>query len=307
VPAAGRAPFRGIRYLDGDLVAEGRFPGPPGQGIRRTFLHSAMAERAQQLGAELRWRTRVNGVDGSTAVTEHGEVRGRWLVAADGRTSRVRRWAGLDGPPARRRRIAVRRHFTVTPWTDLVEVHWVDGAEAYVTPAGPERVGVALLWEGEATTFDGLLGRFPRLASRLTGAAADSRDRGAGPLEQRARAVVRGNLALVGDASGYLDPITGEGLSLAFHHATAVVEAMAAGDLAAYARAHRRIGRPAVALTRLLLEVERRPALRRRVVRALASDGGLFSRFLAIHVRQIPLSGLGVGGVARLARWLAWA
>jgi flavin-dependent dehydrogenase len=307
VPCEGRAPFYGIRYLDGDIVAEGRFPGSPGAGIRRTFLHAAMAERAAALGADLRWGMAVSGIDVDAVLLADRKLTGRWLVAADGRTSRVRRWAGLDGTRARRRRIATRRHFSIKPWTDCVEVYWADLVEAYVTPVGPERVGVALLWEGDAETFDHLMLRFPELACRLATAPAESRDRGAGPLEQRARAVVDGRLALVGDASGYLDPITGEGLTLAFHQARAVVAAMVRGDLAGYARAHRRIGRAALALTRLLLAVERRPKLRRRMVRALAADPNLFSRLLAIHVRELPASGFGLDGLGRLMRGLLTA
>ena len=149
------------------------------------------------------------------------------MVAADGLLSRLRRGAGLDGPPARRRRFGVRRHFRRAPWADEVEVWWADGCEAYVTPAGAEEVGVAILWSpdergGEADAaasggragcggapspesggraFDALFARFPRLAARLAGAEATSRDRGAGPFHQRVRAVRRGNLVLLGDAA----------------------------------------------------------------------------------------------------------
>jgi flavin-dependent dehydrogenase len=199
----------------------------------------------------------------------------------------------------------VRRHFAVEPWTDLVEVHWADRAEAYVTPVGPSTVGVALLRSGSGGTFDDMMVHFPSLAGRLAGARAASRDRGAGPLEQRARAVVGGGMLLVGDASGYLDAITGEGLSLAFHHAFAAVDAITAGDLDSYAAAHRRIARLPMAMTRLVLMVERHPWLRRRLIRALAGDGDLFSRLLAIHVRQLPVSGLGLGGALRLLAGLA--
>ncbi len=53
--------FRGIRYVDGDLVAEGRFPGAPGLGIRRTVLHGALSRRAAEVGVDLRWGSRVLG------------------------------------------------------------------------------------------------------------------------------------------------------------------------------------------------------------------------------------------------------
>ncbi len=292
--------FCGIRYVDGDLVAEGRFPGAPGLGIRRTVLHDALSRRADELGADLRWGSRVAGLADRGFATDGGVVTGRWLVGADGRTSRVRKWAGLDGRRARRRRIGLRRHYEIEPWSDLVEVFWRDHCEAYVTPVGDRLVGVAMLSEGQSNDFDELLAGFPELQKRLRGVPVASTDRGAGPLEQRCRQVTSGNLALIGDAAGYLDAITGEGLALAFHQAEAVVDAIVGGNLARYRSAHRRIVRYPTAVTRLLLAVERRPVLRRRVMRSLASDPSLMSRFLELKMRREGPGFLGSGGLLPL-------
>ena len=203
-------------------------------------------------------------------------------------------------------RFGVRRHFAVEPWSDRVEVWWADGAEAYVTPLDERLVGVAILWDRRRTDggFDALIPRFPGLSQRLAGAAVVSDDRGCGPLEQRTRGVARGRVALLGDAAGYVDAITGEGLSLAFHQGKALVAALLTGDLATYERACRRLARLPDALTRLLLVVERRPWLRRRMVRLFARDPELFDRLLAIHARERPPSSLGLGGLGRLARGL---
>jgi 2-polyprenyl-6-methoxyphenol hydroxylase-like FAD-dependent oxidoreductase len=80
-------------------------------------------------------------------------------------------------------------------------------------------VGVAFLWsDGQLDarpSIDALLGRFPLLGERLSGAEADSEPRGAGPFLQRARCRVSERFALLGDAGGYVDAITGEGLSVA--------------------------------------------------------------------------------------------
>jgi menaquinone-9 beta-reductase len=343
--------FRGIRYLDGEVVAEGVFPHAGGLGVRRLHLHRALAERAAELGVELCWGVAVTGLaplggpggasgggpggasDGRSAGVSGGSsvrgaggwrVRGavvgdaggeviasRWVVGADGLHSRVRSWAGLAGRPARLRRFGVRRHFACRPWTDLVEVYWGPGCEAYVTPVGAEEVGVALLWNdpGAAAAgragFDRLLAHFPALAARLAGARAVSRDRGAGPLLQRVGAVCRGNVALVGDASGYVDALTGEGLAVALHQAAALVEALrpadAGGELSRYAAAHRRIGRLPGNMTALMLAIERRSWLRRRVIRALAAEPALFSRLLGIHARALPPARLGIDGALRLA------
>ncbi len=321
LPAAAGRPFRGIRYRDGELVAEAEFPGAPGLGVRRTALHAALVRRAEEVGAELRWGTAVRGSAGrgrdggsgpggiatGTVLTDEGPLAGRWLVGADGLNSRVRRWAGLERPPAGRRarwRFGVRRHYRLAPWTDKVEVWWADGVEAYVTPVAAREVGVAMLWSGGKSRFDRLLERFPALAERLAGAEPASRDKGAGPLERRPRRVWRGRLLLVGDAAGYVDAITGEGLDLAFHQAFALVEAVGRGDPRRYARFCRRLFRLPFALIRLLLFAERHPAIRRRLIRTLAEEPWLFRRLLAIHARHRPPTSLGLSGLLRLARVL---
>ncbi len=298
--AAHLRPFHGIRYLDGDLVAEGRFPGTGGAGIRRPRLHAALVRRAEELGVRLCWGVRAEGLADGGVVTTEGTFHGRWIVGADGLRSRVRRWAGLEAAASRRPRFGVRRHVAVPPWSDCVEVYWAKKCEAYVTPVATSEVGVALLWSGRKAGFDDLIASFPRLQRRLAGAAVTSRDRGAGPLAQRVLRVARGRVALVGDAAGYVDAITGEGLSLAFHQAEALASAIRAGDLAAYERRHRRLAAVPEAFTRLLLWVERRPWLRRRVIGALAREPRLFSRLLAVHARDLPVRRLGLETALRL-------
>jgi flavin-dependent dehydrogenase len=297
-------PFRGIRYVEGDLAAEADFPAGPGRVVRRTVLHEALARRAEEVGVVVRWETTVEGIAEGEVATADGPVAARWIVGADGLHSRVRRWAGLDGRPARRRRFGVRRHFRIAPWTDKVEVHWTDGCEAYVSPVAPDEVGVAMLWSGEKAGFDDLLARFPALVHRLGGAAAASTDRGAGPFDQRPTAAAAGRVALVGDAAGYRDAITGEGLSLGFAQALRLAGALAEGDLGSYARDVRRLARVPFALIAGVLFFERRPRSRRRVLATLAAEPELFARLLAIHVRERPPSALGWSGALRLLRSL---
>jgi len=293
--------FHGIRYLDGGRAAEGRFRQGFGLGIRRPTLHAELVRQAELLGADLRWGVAVRGYEGRDVATDRGALSGTWVVAADGRASQMRRWAGIAVSLPDGRRFGVRRHYAVTPWTDLVEVHWNDGAEAYVTPVGPETVGVAVLSATRPLSFDRMLGLFPGLAGRLSGAKVMSRDRGAGPLEQRTTGVLKGRVALVGDASGYLDAISGEGLGLALRQAEALVVAFASGDLGSYPAAHRRITRHPVRLTRLLLLLSDHPRLRRRVLTRLANVPGLMTRFLALKAAPGGPRTMGREGLIRLA------
>lgn len=309
-PARLGRPFAGIRFVDGEHSAEGRFRCGPGLGIRRTRLHAALVARAGHVGVDARWGVRVTGLTSAGVATTAGEVPGRFVVAADGLASRVRGWAGLPEGRVGRRRFGMRRHFRVASWSSLVEVHWGAGCEAFVTPVGEEEVGVALLRDGDRGRFDDLLARLPALAARLEGAAALSPVRGAGPFDRRVRRRVRGRVALVGDAAGYVDPITGEGVSVALGEAVALADALAAGNLAAYERAVRRLRGASDLLTRLVVLLGPRPRLRRRVILALGRRPERFSRLLATHGERGPagarlgiaLLRLGLGLAATSAR-----
>ena len=286
-------PFRGIRYLQDAQVLEARFrDGLCGLGIRRTVLAGALRERARELGATLRRALVQSAQAGAQSIvvqTGEGPVEARLLIAADGLHSPLRRAAGLEvrGPPAQPR-FGVRRHFQLAPWSDLVEVYWSVGVEAYVTPVGPRSVNVAFL-SGHGADFDALLPRFPALREKLAGAQPESEARGAGPLLQRVRARRANRLALLGDAAGYVDAITGQGLSLAFAGAALLIEALPADlsqDLAPallrYDRALRtrwlRYALPA----RALVALSRRPALRRSALRAVSAVPGAFGALVQV-------------------------
>jgi flavin-dependent dehydrogenase len=294
-------PFRGIRYFDGEVMAEGVFPHAGGLGVRRTELHEALVRRAREVEVDLRWGVKAESLGPEGVETDQGTLRARWIAGADGLLSRVRRWVDASASEGEVRRFGVRRHFAMPPWSDFVEVYWGPSCEAYVTPVSSGEVGVAMLWSGGKAGFDDLLARIPALHTRVVGIPAASRDRGAGPLHQRVRTVWRGNVALVGDAAGYLDAITGEGLAVALHESAALIEAIRAGRLELYAAAHRRINRLPNTMTSLVLALERRPRLRARAVRALAAEPALFARLLGIHARTLPPRRLGVEGALRLA------
>jgi flavin-dependent dehydrogenase len=162
------------------------------------------------------------------------------------------------------------------PWTSYVEVHWGRHAEAYVTPVAPDLVGIALLSSRRAPFVEHLAG-FPGLAARLT-AAEVGPVRGAGPLWQRAHRRVAGRVLLVGDAAGYVDALTGEGISLGLAQAEAAVAAVVTGDLDRYEHDWRSITRSYRLLTAGLLGVAQTPLLRRALVPAAVALPAVFAR-----------------------------
>ncbi len=125
----------------------------------------------------------------------------------------------------------------------------------------------------------------PRCSSRLGGAAPASAVRGAGPLRQDVRRRVYGRVLLVGDASGYLDALTGEGLGVGLAQAEALARCLAAGRPADYERAWRQVSRPAWRLTAGLLWSRGQPLLGPRIVPAAQRLPWLFSA-LVNHAAQ---------------------
>lgn len=216
-------PLRGVSYNTPHRRADHLFESGVGRGVRRTVLHSALSARAAELGVErvtARVETLSQDADGVLAAG----IRADWLFGADGLHSTVRRLAGLErAAPRARRRFGLTRHFPVAPWTELIEIHWTPRAEAYVTPLAPDLVGVSVLG-APRTNFDETIASIPSLASRLHGAASTTGSKGAGPFRQRASGPSQGRVLLVGDASGYVDAITGEGLRLGFEQARLAVE-----------------------------------------------------------------------------------
>ncbi|MFB7243895.1 monooxygenase [Streptomyces populi] len=275
VEAAGKE-LRGIRYVDGTARAEAFFRGPSGLGIRRTELHRALYERALGLGVRI-VPGRVGEVrQGTDTVTAAG-LTARWLIAADGLHSTVRRGLGLELPGGAHRRYGLRRHYRVEPWTDFVEVHWSGRGEAYVTPVADDLVGVAVL-SRVRRGYDEHLGDFPDLTAALRGAGAEATGvRGAGPLLQRVRRRVAGRVLLVGDAAGYVDALTGEGIALGLATAGAAVRCLAAGRAREYERAWALLTRRHRLLTGALLAASRRPGTARLVVPAASRLPPLFT------------------------------
>jgi flavin-dependent dehydrogenase len=296
--SAGGFRFRGIGFREGDVSVSADFPRREGLGLRRTVLHRVMMERAADAGVNMAWGTRITGISAEGIHANDRLVHARWIIGADGGHSNVRRWAGLDSCRHHSRRFGYQRHYRITPWSRFMEIHWGTGFQLYLTPTAAEELCVVLISRDQHLRLDDVLPQFPEVARRLAGASLVTPERGAITAMRRLKRVHAGNVALIGDASGSVDAVTGEGLCLLFQQARALADALAADDLPRYGVEHRRIGRRPEFMARLMLLLDRQRGLRRRVFRAMAARPQLFSRMLAHHVGQLSPAEFVTNGIA---------
>ena len=305
IPEGEAYPFRGIRFVSDGIRAEAAFPRGTAYGIRRTDLHRLMLDHAAACGVRMLWQAAVTGLHSEGALVAGELVRSRWVVGADGTSSRVRSWANLDqhkldAPPKKNLRFAFRRHYRVAPWTGFMELHWGRDCQVYVTPVSREEVCVALISSSPKLRLrlkDGL-GEFPELRARLENAELASSERGAITVTRRLRRLYRGGAVLVGDASGGVDAITGEGLCLTFRQAALLGDCLASGDLARYERGHRRLIRRPALMARMMLFMARHSRLRQRTMQVFQSSPRSFAGMLAMHVGEGSARHLISNGIA---------
>jgi flavin-dependent dehydrogenase len=276
-------PLRGICFRDELSNVSALLPEGRAFGLRRTALHELLTARAAAAGVTFFWGAHVTDFEEGGARVDGEFLRCRWLVGADGHNSVVRKWAELEPRGTNGRRFAFREHFSISPWTEFVEVHWGDHAQMILTPVGSREVCVGVFTSDPQMRLEEALKEFPAVAQRLRYAPRVSAERGTVTALERPRRVTRGNIALIGDASCTVDGVAGQGLSLAFQQAGQLAEAMASGDLASYEAAHRKISVLAMRMTRLLLLMNRSSALRRGILKIFARRPGLFSKIVSIH------------------------
>ncbi|HZS52989.1 MAG TPA: NAD(P)/FAD-dependent oxidoreductase [Bryobacteraceae bacterium] len=279
--------FKGIRFQDANHSVAAEFPDGAGFAVRRTLLQPLLAARAEQIGAELLWGHPVTRFQDNTVFLAEKSLRARWIIGADGSQSSVRRWAGLQRFRRDGQRFSYRRHYRIAPWSDYVEVFWGENCQLYVTPIGVNEICVALLTRNSRQRLSDALRFFPLLEKRLRGCDAITTERGALAATRHLYRVTRGNVALVGDASGTVDPITGEGLGLAFKQSMALATVLSAGDLNLYERAHRRLARRPRFMADFMLLMDRSKRLRQRSLAAFESHPHLFANLLAMHIGKL--------------------
>jgi menaquinone-9 beta-reductase len=247
-------PLIGVNYRGAQRSVHHRFSQGPGLGVRRTELHTQLRQRAEELGAAFKTAIVEQISQDMSWVSAHcgqsGAVRARYLIGCDGLHSSVARLAGLSATvrSGRKKRYGIRQHFEVTPWSEFIEVHYTAKAEVYITPVSDHQVGVAVLGR-KANDFDETIAQVPELSGRLEGALPASDRSGAGSFPRITKRRTAGRVLLVGDASGYVDAITGEGLRLGFAQARAAIECIGKDSPKTYERRWRQVTRDFRVLT----------------------------------------------------------
>ena len=265
--------FQGIRFSDGHSMVAAQFPHGHAIGLRRTMLHTLLMNRAIELGVSLQWGVRH---------TDH--LNCDLIVGADGGNSTVRAQAGLNRGSKESHRYGFRQHFQIAPWSDHVEVHWGQQSQLYITPISNDQVGIAVVSRNKQFRLRDSLLDFPEVRERLRAAVPLSAERGSLSTMRRLPAVHNSRVVLVGDASGSVDVITGEGIGLSFQQALALAQSFKRVGLDYYAKAHARIDRRPRIMARLLLLLGANTKLRRPALAGLSLCPSIFSSLLAFHV-----------------------
>lgn len=308
VEAGGARPLCGMRIvapdgttLVGDYPREGRYRGyrDHALAVPRRMLDATLVERARALPVTVREGFRVTDlardgdrVTGVEGITPEGSERvaARLVVGADGRASVIAHRLGLVRLHPWLRRLALMTYADgVAHDPERGEIFVAPPVYSIVNPVGDGRVNLSLVVpaaEGArhrgdlAGYFDRTVAALPYLSERLRRARRVSPVRAIGPLAYRVAPPRHGGVLLVGDALGFLDPFTGEGIFTALRSAELAAEvaqaALRSGDVSAAALA---------------------PAHTRRVAAFAAKE-----RVCVVLQRLIARRGLAVHVARRLAR-----
>ncbi|HSU31349.1 MAG TPA: NAD(P)/FAD-dependent oxidoreductase [Bryobacteraceae bacterium] len=295
IPKGTGYPVRGVAFINGQAMLTGDFSKNTARGLRRTALHELLVRRASDLGVQLLWNARGVRIDQDGLLVNGSRLTATVVVGADGQNSRVRRDGGLSAVRHAQRRYGFRRHYRIAPWSDYVQLYWGRDCQVYVTPIAENEVGVALISGSPHFRLDQALGEFPNLQRRLEAAERSSREMGSVTGSRVLRRVSRPGMALVGDASGTVDAITGEGMRISFQQAIALAKACKAGDLFQYELAHRELRQRPNIMAAVMLLLARHDGFRRRAFSSLSERPEMFQRLLAVHI--------GESGFRKLLSW----
>jgi flavin-dependent dehydrogenase len=306
----------GVTYrVPGMGSLEGTFGrGGAGRGTRRLAFDQLLIEVASATpNVDVRLGDNATGLDpgerDAIVTSASGPIRARHVVGADGLRSQVARWIGAWRPPVGRR-LALTGHVLAPGHAfDRIVVTLLDGCEVYLAPTSSNEVLVALLGSKDAlrtpgeTVRAGYARRIAQAHPELAGAMT-TRVRGAGPFWIRPATVAAGRVFLVGDAAGFLDPLTGDGISAGFLAARRLAGLLGAGvpqPDQAYRRWEASQWRRRVFMTRLVLTLTGSAWLRRRALRGLRRRPATLSRLLEVNDGSSGVSSLSLRDLAVLA------
>jgi menaquinone-9 beta-reductase len=276
--------FRGIRFNNLHHHVHADFPNGTGIGMRRTKLHGLIADHAREAGVDVSWSSRARLLDSRSVLVNGKKLSFRYLVGADGQASGVRQWAGLGLVHRESIRFGFRRHYNIAPWSEYVEVHWGSMGQVYVTPVAADSVCVVFITRNLKLSQGDFLKAFPAVAEKLHGVPPMSTLRGGISANRKLRRVANQSVALIGDASGSPDAITGEGLAVSFRQAASLANAIERGNLEMYNREHKKIGRLPHAMSWLMLSMDRWPQMQGRAIKTLSTHPEYFQQLLSVHV-----------------------
>jgi geranylgeranyl reductase family protein len=300
---ADALPLAGMRVIRGADAVDIRYHDESGQrmawGLERTRFDATLAAHAVARGArllehtalaEVGWTGGVGGLGGRAVRailrTPEGRrgVRFRWLIGADGARSRVSQAISVERGVGIPRRLGLVAHYEGVP--DLVdhgEMHVGPGWYVGLAPLAGNRlnVGMALPLDGDRRPaeerFAAAIEGIPAVAERLKGRARLTPIIGASPIGHRVRRAAGRGWMLIGDAAGFIDPFTGEGIYRALRSARAAAEALGElddGAAARYLAARRGAFAAKDALTWLVQGMLAAPPLMGYALRRLASRPG---------------------------------
>jgi flavin-dependent dehydrogenase len=284
IPADVGFAFRGIRFADARSSVFADFPAGIAKGLRRTALHELMIRHAVSQGVSIVWNAKHVRLAGGGISVDRQLIQAQLVVGADGQNSQIRRQAALHGVTREKRRYGFRRHYRITPWSSYMELHWGTNSQVYITPIAPDEICVVTISRDPKLRWEQVLCGFPDLNRRLRDIAPVSPEMGALSVSRSLQRVQRDNVALIGDASGSVDAITGEGMRLGFRQALALAAALRSGDIRQYQRLHTALMKRPQMIASLLLSLERNGQFQSRVLAGLARHPDIFESLLAIHV-----------------------
>jgi flavin-dependent dehydrogenase len=277
--------------------------GLQGRAITRRVLDGILVEEAVRAGAKLTEETTITapvlGTTGHVAgvVVQsrdrmRREHRAPLVIAADGRESRLARAMGLTRHPLRPRRWAIGGYFEgVSGVGSRGEMHVRAGHYIGVAPVPEGLVNACLVvrhqrgqagWRDPGATLAAAIRADARLAPRFAQAKRVEPVHVLGPMAVDARAAGHPGLLLAGDAAGFIDPITGDGLRFALEGAT-IAAAVALDVLAGRCPAAQA---PSELATRRQAAFAVKWRFNRAVRLAVASSGAITAA--AVAARVVP-------------------